>query len=336
MKLFFRNFVVLSIILTVSVAAILIIWNDYVSGDHNRISANEKYIVGLILTDEEDSWHATLNNDLTNIENGNDIEVMTIRTNRTQAAQIEALRSFISYKVNVIIFSPVMENGWDFVLDEAKEAKIPIITVEKKLSQLSEAAEDSQVYYVGYDYAGLGIEMANVIESQWKAEKPRVVELQGTVASSTSREITQGIRSILDKNKQYQFYYSIGANYMRSRANELITGLIRNDYTIDIIISHNDAMTLGVLDALKKYDIHPNEDIYVFGCGGESEVHQAFLQGDVHCLVRLNPDEITNEVKKLVHLLKQDDALNEKSKTRIFQGELLVGKRNDTTDEETE
>ena len=43
-----------------------------------------------------------------------------------QENQIQAIRSYIAQKVDVIAFSPVVETGWDTVLKEAKAAKIPV------------------------------------------------------------------------------------------------------------------------------------------------------------------------------------------------------------------
>ena len=42
-----------------------------------------------------------------------------------QENQIQAIRSYIQQKVDVIAFSPVVETGWDAVLQEAKAARHP-------------------------------------------------------------------------------------------------------------------------------------------------------------------------------------------------------------------
>ena len=47
---------------------------------------------------------------------------MMNNANQSQEKQIKALRSFIAYQVDVIAFSPIVEDGWDSVLREAKEA----------------------------------------------------------------------------------------------------------------------------------------------------------------------------------------------------------------------
>lgn len=48
-----------------------------------------------------------------------------------QENQIKAIRSFIAQKVDVIAFSPVVETGWDGVLNEAKRANIPVILTDR-------------------------------------------------------------------------------------------------------------------------------------------------------------------------------------------------------------
>ena len=49
-----------------------------------------------------------------------------------QENQIKALRSFISQRVDYIVFSPIVEDGWDTVLQEAREAEIPVILMDQE------------------------------------------------------------------------------------------------------------------------------------------------------------------------------------------------------------
>ena len=48
-----------------------------------------------------------------------------------QQNQVKAIRSFIAQRVDVIAFSPVVETGWETVLREAKNAKIPVILTDR-------------------------------------------------------------------------------------------------------------------------------------------------------------------------------------------------------------
>ena len=51
-----------------------------------------------------------------------------------QSNQIMAIRSFIQQDVDYIIFSPVVEDGWDTVLEEAKRARIPVIVIDRMVN----------------------------------------------------------------------------------------------------------------------------------------------------------------------------------------------------------
>ena len=52
--------------------------------------------------------------------------LMMENANQRQEKQIAAIRSFISYRVDVIVFSPIVMTGWSNVLTEAKNAGIPV------------------------------------------------------------------------------------------------------------------------------------------------------------------------------------------------------------------
>ena len=71
-----------------------------------------------------------------------------------QDRQIKAIRSFIAYQVDVIAFSPIIETGWDNVLQEAKDAGIPVITTDRMIS-----TEDESLWagFVGSDFYQEGV-----------------------------------------------------------------------------------------------------------------------------------------------------------------------------------
>ena len=50
-----------------------------------------------------------------------------------QENQIKAIRSFIAQNVDAIFLAPVVASGWDAVLKEAKEAKIPVVLLDRDI-----------------------------------------------------------------------------------------------------------------------------------------------------------------------------------------------------------
>ena len=79
-----------------------------------------------------------------------------------QANQITAIRTFIQQEVDYIVLAPVTESGWDSVLEEAKEAGIPVIIVDRRVDVV-----DKSLYscWVGSDFELEGKKMAAWIDS---------------------------------------------------------------------------------------------------------------------------------------------------------------------------
>ena len=48
-----------------------------------------------------------------------------------QENQIKAIRSFIAQGVDAILLAPVVATGWDEVLEEAKDAEIPVLLLDR-------------------------------------------------------------------------------------------------------------------------------------------------------------------------------------------------------------
>ena len=61
------------------------------------------------------------------------VSLMMDNANQKQENQINAIRRFVAYRVDVIAFSPIVEEGWDNVLTEAKQAGIPVILVDRTI-----------------------------------------------------------------------------------------------------------------------------------------------------------------------------------------------------------
>ena len=100
----------------------------YVSEDADRI------VVGLSQLGSESGWRTANTESVQSVftsENGYFLLFNNAR--QKQENQIKAIRSFISQRVDYIVFAPVVEDGWGTVLKEAKEAGIPVIMMDRKV-----------------------------------------------------------------------------------------------------------------------------------------------------------------------------------------------------------
>lgn len=86
--------------------------------------------------------------------------------------QIKAVRNFILQEVDYIILDPIVENGWDTVLAEAKDAGIPVIVVDRQV-----VVEDESLYtcWVGSNFHKEG-KRAGVWLEKYLKDKGRTEE----------------------------------------------------------------------------------------------------------------------------------------------------------------
>ena len=66
-----------------------------------------------------------------------------------QENQIRAIRSFIQQDVDYIVFSPKVETGWKTVLQEARDAGIPVIMIDRDVEVES---KNLIRVYIGSDF----------------------------------------------------------------------------------------------------------------------------------------------------------------------------------------
>ena len=96
------------------------------------------------------------------------------------------MRNFILQDVDYIILDPIVETGWDAVLEEAKAAGIPVIIMDRKVE-----TEDDSLYtcWVGSNFEEQGRRagewLADYLEEQDRSEETiRMVTLQGNLGST--------------------------------------------------------------------------------------------------------------------------------------------------------
>ena len=276
-------------------------------GIHRKDShLSSSKIIGLVVTVTEDSWKDELEKSIEDAAERHNMVIMPLMAERNQTAQIDALRALIAYQADVIVFSPLVENGWDKVLSEAKKAGIPVIAVDKAVRS---GRDGVTVSYVGYDYYSAAVQVAETMLQTLDGEKT-IVELCGTTGAYPVREITRGIRETLEADGRYRIGYSVCGEYMRSKGKEIVKGILRNNYKVDLIISHNDAMTLGAVDAIEQEGKIPGQDVKIYAFGGAEEVQNLVKEGKIECLVQCDPN-LGESVMSAASLLMEEDRSEE-------------------------
>lgn len=103
-----------------SIAVILAVLLIAGCGKTEENPADAELLLGFSQIGSESAWRIGNTRDIEKSAAEHGISLMLENANQSQENQIAAIRRFIAYKVDVIAFSPIVEEGCDNVLMEAK------------------------------------------------------------------------------------------------------------------------------------------------------------------------------------------------------------------------
>jgi len=205
-----------------------------------------------------------------------------------QENQIKALRSFIAQKVDVIAFSPVVETGWDTVLQEAKAAKIPVILTDRSVTA------DPSLYagFIGSDFVEEGRKAGRWVAERFKdaTEDVNIVELQGTVGAGPAIDRKKGFEEIIATNPHLKIIRSQSGDFTRSKGKEVMEAFLKAETRkIHVLYSHNDDMAIGAIQAIEEAGIKPGRELLVVSIDAVKGAFEAMIAGKLNATIECNP-----------------------------------------------
>ncbi|NUU16041.1 ABC transporter substrate-binding protein [Cellulomonas humilata] len=203
-----------------------------------------------------------------------------------QENQIQAIRSYIAQGVDYIAFSPVVESGWDSVLEEAKDAGIPVILTDRAVD-----SEDTSLYvtFIGSDFVEEGKRIGDWVSENLGTEPINVVELQGTTGSAPAIDRKTGFEDAIAGNDNISVIASETGNFTRAEGKTVMEGFLQAYPDIDVVYAHNDDMGLGAIEAIKAAGKVPGQDIKVVTIDGVKDGMTALAAGEISYIVECNP-----------------------------------------------
>tara|TARA_Y100001933_G_scaffold257765_1_gene304690 strand:+ start:29 stop:1048 length:1020 start_codon:yes stop_codon:yes gene_type:complete len=201
--------------------------------------------------------------------------------------QIKAIRSFIAQGVDVIAFSPVVETGFEQVLEEAKRAGIPVVLSDRAV----EVSDDSlYVSFIGSDFEEEGRRAAQWLVDNTEGEV-RVAELQGTPGSAPALDRAAGFRAVIENHDRVEIVWSQSGNFTRTEGKQAFQAFLKSPDadSVTALYAHNDDMAIGAIQAIKEAGKDPGEDIKIVSIDAVKQAFQAMIDGDLNCTVECNP-----------------------------------------------
>ena len=265
-------------------------------------SKSDKITLGFAQVGAESGWRTANTKSIQASAKDAGITLKFSDAQQKQANQIQSIRSYIQQKVDVIAFSPVVESGWDPVLKEAKDAKIPVILTDRAVD-----SKDTTLYktFLGSDFVKEGKTAGEwlVKDSASATGTVNIAELQGTTGSAPAIDRQQGFKEAIAADPKLKIVASQTGDFTRAGGKQVMEAFLKANKNINVLFAHNDDMGLGAIEAIEAAGLTPGKDIKIVTIDAVHDGMQALSDGKINYIVECNPllgPQLMDIAKKVV------------------------------------
>ena len=259
-------------------------------------SSDDVITVGFSQVGAESDWRTANSQSMKDTfskENGYDL--IFDDAQQKQENQLTAIRNFIQQEVDYILLAPVTETGWDTVLQEAKDADIPVIIVDRMVD-----VSDDSLYttWIGTDSLLEGRKAAEWLNAYTTAKgidakDVNIVDIQGTIGSTAQIGRSKGLEEGVD-NYGWNLLAQQSGEFTQAKGQEVMESMLKQYDNINVVYCENDNEAFGAIDAIEAAgktvgsDI-ANGEIMVISFDTTNAGLTDTLAGKITCDVECNP-----------------------------------------------
>ena len=259
-------------------------------------AADDTITVGFSQVGAESDWRTANTESMkSTFSEENGYELIFDDAQQKQENQLTAIRNFIQQEVDYILLAPVTETGWDTVLQEAKDADIPVIIVDRMVD-----VSDDSLYttWIGTDSLLEGRKAAEWLNAYTTAKgidakDVNIVDIQGTIGSTAQIGRSKGLEEGVD-NYGWNLLAQQSGEFTQAKGQEVMESMLKQYDNINVVYCENDNEAFGAIDAIEAAgktvgsDI-ANGEIMVMSFDTANAGLTDTLAGKIACDVECNP-----------------------------------------------
>ena len=264
-------------------------------------------VVGVSQVGAESDWRIAQTNSIKEsltAENG--FYMIFDNAQQKQENQIKAIRNFILQEVDYIVLDPIVMSGWDNVLQNAKEAEIPVILVDRDVE-----VDDDSLYVTSVvtdmvaEGRNAGYWLEDYLEKQGREDEDiQIVMLLGTEGASAQIGRTKGFTEIAGQHENWKILEQLDGDFTQAKGRESMETLLKKYDDIDVVISENDNMTFGAIDAIQDAgrSCGPGGDMIMISFDAVRAALEAMQAGEINADFECNPlqgPKLAETIKRL-------------------------------------
>lgn len=215
------------------------------------------------------------------------LEVTVLDGQNDAATQNNQIDNFIEQKMDAIVFNPISFDGGAPGVDAAVDAGIPIIIAQTNVSN-----SDKAVTYVGSSHYENGkMEIEGMIADN--GNKLNIAVIEGVMGIDAQIERMQAYNDVIADNPDIKIVAQSNADWDRAKAMQLVENWINAGIEFDVVLSQNDNMALGAIEALRGHNLL--DKVKVYGIDGDADALLSIDAGEMTATAWQNAEKIARE-----------------------------------------
>jgi inositol transport system substrate-binding protein len=204
------------------------------------------------------------------------------------AKQLDQINNFVASGVDAIIVNPVDTSATEAMTKAAEAAGVPLVYVNREPINV-DTLPDNQAFVASNEQESGTLETKEVCRllSEKGKNPARIYIMMGELSNQAAVMRTQDIKDVMTSGEcqvELQIIDEQTANWSRDEAQDLMTNWLSTGEKFDAVISNNDEMALGAIQAMKAANVSM-EDVVVGGVDATQDALAAMEAGDLDVTV---------------------------------------------------
>ncbi len=244
--------------------------------------------VGFAQVGHESDWRTASTKSCQDVfSEANGYDLSFVDCDNDEAAQKEAVRSFIEQEVDYIIIDPIIATGWDTVLTEAEDAGIPVIVIDRTIDD-----SDKYVSWVGSNFLTEGQAAGEWLKAYADAkgiDEINALVISGSTGASAQIGRSDGFKEIADREGWTILDEQTG-DFTEAGGQEVMENYCKSyEGQFNVVVCQNDNEAFGAMTAMDNAGVSygPNGDVILISfdacTAGLEDVKAEKITADFEC-----------------------------------------------------
>lgn len=315
------------IILSAIIVSVTVVY-FFIGRDKEMTKKRTAIKIGVLLYRSDDTFISTIRKAIEDYakeyekENNVKINLEVVDAENSQNIQNKQVERLLSLNYDVLCINPVERANVSNIIDKALEKQVPIIFFNRQPVE-DDIRRSDLFYYIGVDPKKSAVIQGEILNNEYRKDKRSLdingdgevsyVLLEGEKSHQDSIIRTEwAIKTVEDAGVPIKKLTGGIANWERSQASAIMEEWL-NEFgnEIELVISNNDDMALGTIDAIER--ANKGKAIKIVGIDGTLEAIKSVEEGKLLGTVSSNKEDYA---KKIIDLAIKAVASKENAEER--------------------